>query len=327
MIGQAWRTALDPKGEWMPSVLAAADKRLTEVRRGVPDAGGLVIATDQEVARAYAALLRQVSGEAPVVVLSDDDSASDRIEEFAAGDQRWMVAVRMVSEGVDVPRLSVGVYATSTSTPLFFAQAVGRFVRARKRGETASVFVPSVPHLLLHAAEMERERDHVLRAPSATDDDGLDDALLEAAERLESEEDRPEGGGFAALASEADFDRVVFDGGEFGMTAQTGSAEEQDYLGLPGLLEPAQVKDLLRRHQDAQSRSTGRTRAAADPTTGERLKELRRELNGLVAAWPHRTSSPHGVIHADLRSACGGPPTAVASAEDLERRIATIRSW
>ena len=67
--------------------------------------------------------------------------------------------------------------------------------------------------------------------------------------------------------------------------------------------------------------------SAADPTTGERLKELRRELNGLVAAWHHRTSSPHGVIHADLRTACGGPPTAVASADDLERRIQTIRSW
>ena len=73
-----------------------------------------------------------------------------------------MVAVRMVSEGVDVPRLAVGVYATTTSTPLFFAQAVGRFVRARDRGETASVFLPSVPNLLGYAAELELQRDHVL---------------------------------------------------------------------------------------------------------------------------------------------------------------------
>ena len=327
LAGQALRTALDPHGSWMPAVLQAADTRLSEVRTHVPDAGGLVIATDQTVARAYAELLAEISGTKPVLVLSDEPGSSKRIQAFSESDQRWMVAVRMVSEGVDVPRLSVGVYATSTSTPLFFAQAVGRFVRARKRGETASVFVPSVPHLLLHAAEMERERDHVLRAPAGQDDDGLDDTLLAEAERELSEEDRLEGGGFAALASEADFDRVVFDGGEFGMTAQTGSAEEQDYLGLPGLLEPDQVKDLLRRHQDAQSRSTGRSATVTDPTTGERLKELRRELNGLVAAWHHRTSSPHGVIHADLRSACGGPPTAVASADDLERRIATIRGW
>ncbi|GAB2596152.1 DEAD/DEAH box helicase [Microlunatus antarcticus] len=327
LAGQALRTALDPHGSWMPAVLRAADTRLTEVRAHVPDAGGLVIATDQTVARAYAELLTEISGTKPVLVLSDEPGSSKRIQAFADSDARWMVAVRMVSEGVDVPRLSVGVYATSTSTPLFFAQAVGRFVRARKRGETASVFVPSVPHLLLHAAEMERERDHVLRAPAGKDDDGLDDSLLAEAERTLTEEDRPEGGGFAALASEADFDRVVFDGGEFGMAAQSGSAEEQDYLGLPGLLEPDQVKDLLRRHQDSQSRGTVRPSAVPDATTAERLKELRRELNGLVAAWHHRTSSPHGVIHAELRTTCGGPPTAVASADDLERRIATIRGW
>src|SRR3954463_13996512 len=74
---QAWRTALDPQGDWMPAVLAAADTRLTEVRRGVPDAGGLVIATDQTVARAYAKILHAVCGEKPTVVLSDDATASD----------------------------------------------------------------------------------------------------------------------------------------------------------------------------------------------------------------------------------------------------------
>src|SRR5579862_4009028 len=154
-IAQAWRTALDPGGDWIARVLEAADKRLTEVRRGMPDAGGLVIASDHETARAYAALLRKISGERPAIVLSDDPTASKKISAFAAGTSRWMVAVRMVSEGVDVPRLAVGVYATSVSTALFFAQAVGRFVRNRQRGETASVFVPSVPVLLAFAAELE----------------------------------------------------------------------------------------------------------------------------------------------------------------------------
>ena len=104
-----------------------------------------MIATDQDSARAYAKTAAQITGEPPTVVLSDEKAASKKIAEFTDGDKRWMVAVRMVSEGVDVPRLAVGVYATTTSTPLFFAQAVGRFVRARNRGETASVFLPSVP--------------------------------------------------------------------------------------------------------------------------------------------------------------------------------------
>jgi len=64
-IAQAWRTALDPSGEWISRVLEAADKRLTEVRRAMPDAGGLVIAGDHETASAYAGLLRKVSGERP----------------------------------------------------------------------------------------------------------------------------------------------------------------------------------------------------------------------------------------------------------------------
>ena len=148
ITSQAWRTALDPKGEWIPQVLQAADRRLSEVRHGIPDAGGLVIATDQTAARAYAAILKEITGESPTVVLSDEKESSDRIDAFSAGDSRWMVAVRMVSEGVDVPRLAVGVYATSASTPLFFAQAIGRFVRARRRGETASVFLPNVPSLM-----------------------------------------------------------------------------------------------------------------------------------------------------------------------------------
>ena len=186
---QAWRTALDPKGEWIPSVLRAADKRLTEVRRHVPDAGAMVIASNQTAARAYARHLETITGEKPTVVLSDDSGASTRIEEYAAGTSRWLVAVRMVSEGVDVPRLCVGVYATSTSTPLFFAQAVGRFVRARKRGETASVFLPSVPIILELAATMEAQRDHALDRPSSDESEASlwaeEECLIASANRSE----------------------------------------------------------------------------------------------------------------------------------------------
>ena len=261
-IAQAWRTALDPSGDWIQRVLEAADKRLTEVRRGMPDAGGLVIASDHETARAYAALLRRISGERPAVVLSDDPTASKKISAFAQSTARWMVAVRMVSEGVDVPRLAVGVYATSVSTPLFFAQAVGRFVRARKRGETASVFVPSVPTLLGFAAELEAERDHVVRYL-----DNDPEAELEAAQRERKTQDDLElmGRSIEVLKASATFDRVLFDGGEFGTATEAGSPEEQDYLGLPGLLEPDQVTTLLRKRQAAQLAARSAATAAAEP--------------------------------------------------------------
>ena len=335
LTNQALRTALDPAGSWMPAVLEAADKRLTEVRRHVPDAGGLVIATDQDSARAYAALLKAITGEKPTVVLSDEKLASKRIAAFTESDDRWMVAVRMVSEGVDVPRLAVGVYATTTATPLFFAQAVGRFVRARKRGETASVFLPSVPHLLGHASEMEVQRDHVL-GRKITDEDDLfaaEDDLLARANAAEAAS-AEELGSFEAMGSEARFDRVLYDGGEFGHEGEVhvGSEEEMDFLGIPGLLEADQVRDLLRLRQSERAKVQRRTSSTPedivrDVSTHEHLATLRRELNGLVAAWNHRTGQPHGVTHAALRKECGGPAAAVATADQLQGRIDRIRDW
>ncbi len=339
LTAQAWRTALDPQGNWIPQVLAAADQRLTEVRRSVPDAGGLVIATDHLSARAYAATLRRVSGEAPTLVLSDEPGSSERIEGFAVGRDRWMVAVRMVTEGVDIPRLAVGVYATSTSTPLFFAQAVGRFVRARRRGETASVFLPSVPLLLQHAAEMEVERDHALdrATPAEVDPFAPEDALVAAANLPADSADAGDQLEFEALEAEATFDRVLFDGGEFGAQAAVGSAEEADFLGLPGLLEPDQVATLLRARQSEHlAGRTGRSRRSVDGGAGhaggavplhKALAALRKELNGLVGAWHHRTGLPHGAVHAELRAVCGGPASAAASAEQLQARIDKIRNW
>ncbi len=326
---QAWRTALDAKGEWIPSVLAAADKRLTEVRRGVPDAGGLVIASDQTQARAYARILHGISGEQPVVVLSDYAGSSGQIEAFAGGNQRWMVAVRMVSEGVDVPRLCVGVYATSTSTPLYFAQAVGRFVRARRRGETASIFLPSVPLILEHAARLEDERDHALDRVSKPGDEAaiwsVEDGLLAAANRTGTSADL-EQLSFEALESEAEFDHVLFDAQQFGLNAEVGSADEQEFLGLPGLLELDQVATLLRARQSAQ-KGSGRKKADPELATHRAMAATRKELNSLVSAYARKTGAPHAVVHADLRKSCGGPALDQAGAEQVTARIEAIRRW
>jgi len=327
--GRAWRTALDPEGEWIPAVLHAADLRLAQLRQSVPDAAGLVIASDHESAKAYAKILAATTGRDPVVVLSDDPKASGRIAEFAESDDRWLVAVRMVSEGVDVPRLAVGVYATSASTPLFFAQAVGRFVRARRAGENASVFLPSVPVLLELASQLEAQRDHILGKPHR-DKDGWDDELLIDANRTKDEPGEEEKA-FTTLSASAELDQVIYDGSSFGTAALAGSDEEQEYLGLPGLLEPDQVRALLRQRQskqlDERSKRAAAPAAVREPSVAERLTGLRKELNTLVAMYHHRTGKPHGMIHSELRRVCAGPPTAMASAEQLEQRIATLRAW
>lgn len=347
---RAWRTALDPKGEWIPAVLAAAHTRLKQVRRNMPDAGGLVIATDTTTARAYAAILKKLSSTPVSVILSDEPGSSERINEFSNNTDEWMVAVRMVSEGVDVPRLAVGVYATSASTPLFFAQAIGRFVRSRMPGETASVFLPSVPVLLGLAENMEKSRDHVLGKPDRPKD-GWDDDLLEQANRTESEPD--DLNTYESLGAEAEFSSLIFDGSSFNTAAIDD--EDADFLGIPGLLDADQVKDLLRKKQeeemDARSAEEKARRAAEAAEENRRkiygmpsapksravepdnegavdeLTRLRKELNTVVSITASRTGRPHGAIHTEARKACGGPPTALCNAEQLQERIDHLRSW
>jgi hypothetical protein len=280
----------------------------------------MVIASDQTAARAYAALLTEITGETPTVVLSDDPGSSDRINQFSAGTSRWLVAVRMVSEGVDVPRLAVGVYATSASTPLFFAQAIGRFVRTRQAGETASIFLPSVPNLLSLASEMEAQRNHVLGKPHRESEG--DEEYVERRKSEPSEMDN----GFESLGADAELDQVIFDGSSFGTATPAGSEEEADYLGIPGLLDADQMRDLLRRRQDEQLSKRTATGEVPRPSTHGQLRELRRELNTLVSVAHHRTGKPHGWIHNELRRICGGPPIAAATTDQLKARIEAVRT-
>ena len=341
---RAWKTALDPRGDWIPAVLSAAHTRLQQLRNNMPDAGGLVIASDTKTARAYAKILERYSSTPVTVVLSDEPGSSDRIDEFSASTDEWMVAVRMVSEGVDVPRLAVGVYATAASTPLFFAQAIGRFVRSRMPGENASIFLPSVPVLLDLAAKLEKSRDHVLGKPHR-DNGGWDDEALAEANREKNEPD--EETGYQSLGAEAELDSLIYEGSTYGTGAGAGSAEEREYLGLPGLLDAEQVKALLQRRQteqlDARTRQAKQTeenqrrereasrtegaRRARERVASEELPKLRKELNAIVSITAARTGRPHGSIHTVARRACGGPPTALCSAQELRDRIAYLRKW
>lgn len=165
LANQRLRTALSVDGEWMPTVLGEAVGRLDTIRRQQPDAAGLVIATDQDHARAVGGLLERRFRQRTTLVTSDDPDSSDRIARFVDSTDAWLVAVRMVSEGVDIPRLRVGVYATVTTTDLFFRQAVGRFVRWMPgvRDQRAWLYIPDDPRLRLRAAAIAELRRHSLR--------------------------------------------------------------------------------------------------------------------------------------------------------------------
>ncbi|WP_328295018.1 DEAD/DEAH box helicase family protein [Kineococcus sp. NBC_00420] len=327
----AWKTALDPRGDWVPHVIAAMGERLDHLREhGMHDAAGLVLASDQEDARAYAKIVQRVTGEKPALILSDDPKASQKISEFAQSDQRFAVCVRMISEGVDVPRAACLAWMTSYRTPLFFAQAVGRVVRSRVPGESATVFLPAVRPLLALAAAMESDRNHVIPPPASVSSDEVDEGGLDLLPPPEREPGGPQE--YEALEAQAEFAHVLHGGKALTGDLPQVSVDEQDYLGLPGLLSPEQTAALL--HQrDAEIRkrtATPRHVEDAPPTedaepeqedaTWHTAAVLRKEIHGLVGRVAAGRQMPHASVYSKLRAAVPGPPSASASVDVLRAR-------
>jgi superfamily II DNA or RNA helicase len=152
---------------WLGPVITDAHAQLTRLRKQEqPDAGGLIVCMDQDHARWVADLVGRITGSKASVAVSDDPAASRTIEEFAGHKkQQWLVAVNMVSEGVDIPRLRVGVYGTNVITEMYFRQVVGRFVRMQEglpKPQRAWLYLPKDPILVHYARQIKAERDHVL---------------------------------------------------------------------------------------------------------------------------------------------------------------------
>jgi superfamily II DNA or RNA helicase len=318
----AWRTALDPGGQWVPHVIAAMDERITHLRATtMPDAAGLVLASDQDDARAYADIVRRVTGRKPVLILSDDPKASSKIDKFTKSDDRFAVCVRMISEGVDVPRAACLAWMTSYRTPLFFAQAVGRVVRSRRPGESATVFLPAVRPLLALAAEMEIERNHVMPPPPSSGE------LLDPLPPKEAEEGQREQ--WQPLSAEAEFAHVLHSGRAVTPSSPDELAEYEDVLGLPGLLTAEQTAAVLAK-RDADHRRQANDSVVSlfddesEPAPSwKQTGELRREINNMVGQLAARSGTPHSAVHIQLREAVPGPPSASATTVILTRR----RDW
>ena len=308
---KAWRTALSPTGRWVPHVIAAVDERVRAQRAaGIEDAAGIILANDQETARAYAAVAARVTGEEPAVVLSEDSDASERLTRFTSGRTRLVVCVRMISEGVDIPRATTLGYLCSARTPLFFAQAVGRVVRARGAQETASVYLPAVRPLLALAAEMESARNAVVRVTARDDHD------------LDPDVERVAGEGFTALDADAQFAHVLTAGRA--ITAESLDLDEDaaDYLGLPGLLSPEDMATVLAARDAKLRRHVAAVTDEVDftPSTWRDTQEVRKDIHRMVSVLAARTGKAHGQIHAEVRQVIPGPPTAVADYDTLVAR-------
>ena len=321
-IANAMKAAFDPGGDWIPSVLRLADAELTKKRIDVPDAGGLVVAADQFKARAYAKILEKITGEAPAVAISDDPDASEVIEKFTADASRWIIAVQMVSEGVDIPRLAVGVYASRYKTQMFFRQVVGRFVRMRgTEDETvATLFIPSIQPLYGYAREIERT---------------ISLALAEEEERVRRE--IKEGAVQTALqfelvetldSREAVHDATILGGEEF-TDVELAKAAEVGRLANSNVA-PIEIARLLR--LGGAARPVGTVTVQAPPAADARpladqKKSLRTLITRKVGRLAYITEASHSHIHADLNRACGERKITEATIETLNTRLELLDRW
>ncbi|WP_147992663.1 DEAD/DEAH box helicase family protein [Streptomyces sp. t39] len=319
-IAAALKTALDPGGQWIPSVLRRAHEELTLMRQDKPDCGGLVVATDQASAHAYADILRHQTGEDVKIAVSDDPAASKVIDDFARSDTRWIVAVQMVSEGVDIPRLGVIVYATRIRTEMFFRQVVGRCVR--KQGDEdemcARVFIPSIAQLLTIAAGIERTVDAVL----------ADEESKVRREMAEDESDpRMLPRTAEVLGSSAAAHAFTINSGEAFEEAELLHARRLgQQAGLPVGTEPSAIARLLR-----LSGGSAQPGAAPEPpvqqTRSERKKELRELIARKVGRLSRLTRKPHSHIHAELNRECQERKIDQATLATLEKRLLTLDKW
>lgn len=280
------RAALDPSGHWLRSVILQADRELTQMReQGHADAAGLVFAIDQWHARKVGELINRLTGHPPLVAISDDPTATRTLKEFAAGRGRWLVAVRMTSEGFDAPRVRVGVYATTVATELYFRQAAGRLIRTVPgiEPQNASLFVPAVEPLVRFALQLKIEREHQLGVRTVGGSSRTSGARQ--GETLTAP--------FLPLQSEARAHDVIYDGGSYREEELAHAVSVGRELGVQ--LPPTQIAALLRRGASAAGvhviyPAAGGGDAVKNKTGGQVSTEYVQDNSGKSAGVTHPPS-------------------------------------
>jgi superfamily II DNA or RNA helicase len=318
---QRLRTALDLEGEWLPGVLQKAHRQLVHLRTQEPNAGGMVIAMDQQHAQGIARMLRERLGTQATVATSDDPEASAKIAEFGESALPWIVAVRMVSEGVDIPRLRVGVYATHTVTDLFFRQAVGRLVRRTdlRRSQSAYMFIPDDARLRSFALGIAEQRRHSLRKPDREDDEEL---LRDEEDPAQAESAEDQLSLFAAISS------VAFEAD--GAPLEPARVIEEGDEEIPGLVGDEEVLEEMVAPLPTPEIDLAPPAVEVAParkSVHHRKRELRERNSACVRALVHATRDSHADINKRLNRQVGIRRITQATLSQLERRLVLARRW
>ena len=299
-----YRTAIStdlPDG--LPRILKEADTKLKGIRQdGHRDAAGLVVAADSEHARRIAKLLREATGRVPVVVLHAEARAAAKLAAFTSSTDPWIVAVNMVSEGVDIPRLRVGVYATAAKTPLIFRQIVGRFVRTlpRRPVEPSWLYIPADPVLRDHAATIEQELRGSLRRSGEEDPFALD----ERDERRQTERsDTPE---FVPLSADVAPQMTLF--GAPAPAPPPPSSAAARWAGAMATAAP-------------EANQPGASDTSREIPAFERRAQLREERHRLVSEVGRRDGTSHREVNAWVNRKIGITSVRDATLAELEQSV------
>lgn len=159
------RTSLEPNSNYVKHLIIEAHNKLLQIRNdGHKDAGGLITCIDQNHAKQILKIFKNNIGIEPLLVISDEAESRKKIEDFAKSDDLWLVSVKMVSEGVDIPRLRVGGLLTNVKTKMYFRQFIGRFVRvlANLKTQDAFIFIPADRDMIKLAENIQDEVNHAL---------------------------------------------------------------------------------------------------------------------------------------------------------------------
>lgn len=326
------RTALDANGGHMGGLLHDAHRKLMELREHDPDAGGLIIAMDTKHAQAIVKRLRQEFGIHAVIATSKNESfdepephAEAVIEAFAKSDKPWLVTVKMVSEGVDIPRLRVCVFASNVVTELFFIQAVGRVVRVESSHDdhSAYFYIPDDPRLRTFAKQIRDARDIALREKKRRD--RVEELIEEAEEAIAPPFFNP-------VRSTSEEAGVIIDD-QFLTPAELAFADEQRRKLPPNLGVTREAAAYLYRLAKViipaeYTAHTTHTTAQHDQPEYVAIEHLRASNKAIVGRLNERYGLEFDVIQRKLNASVGiASVTTCGDSDKLRQRLDNARRW
>jgi superfamily II DNA or RNA helicase len=281
-------------------MLNDAHKMLLATRLEHPRAGGLIVCADQGHARQMAQCIAAISGEKPTVVLSDDGGASKKIKQFSDDAHMWLVACNMVSEGVDIPRLRVGVYTTTTRTKLYFRQFVGRIVRRQQNIpglQVSYLYVPADPTLHRLAEEIEVECKHSLKA--------VRDSIFDEDAQSDRARPGPHERTWTALGStNSGVDAVIVHGSQLALFGDATA--------------PEQVRAVVDREVEMHIEDR--------LTRTEEKSQIATEIKRLVGLVHRQSGKPHSVIHTTLNKSQRVRSQVHCTEQQLRERLGLLHS-